>query len=83
MPIYDYVCRHCGNQVEDEMAKPGQSIQCKICQEDMEQLMPEIQFKIGNVMATQHKRKYGNNHHAAPKAKGNGVKFYGKKKSKE
>ena len=76
MPIYDYVCTSCGNQEDDEFAKPGEILPCPMCKEDMEQQMPEIQFKIGSSMAIQHKRKWGNNHHAAPQAKDNGVKVY-------
>ena len=83
MPLYDYSCKECGNFIEDEIRAPAEIIECPICKNSMEQLPPEIQFKIGNVMATQHKRKYGNNHHAAPKSKDNGVKLYGQPKSKK
>jgi len=83
MPIYDYVCKHCGHYAEDEFAQPGESLPCPICKEDMQQQMPEIMFKIGNSMALKHKRKYGNNHEAVPKSKTNGVNIYGTKKSKK
>jgi len=83
MPIYDYACKECGNFIEDEFGIPGKSIECPICKEQMEPLPPEIQFRIDNAMVTQHKRKYGNNHHAVPKSRDNGVKLYGKPKSKK
>ncbi len=84
MPLYDFVCSECGNQIDDHMCPRDElTIKCPLCNEDMDRQMPSTSFTLTPGAIIKHKRKYGNNHQAVPRSPDNGVKFGAQKRSKK
>lgn len=83
MPIYDVFCKNCGYEEEVLVKSSDKSIKCPMCDVDMEKKIGGTNFKFGNAELAKHKRKYGNsNEVGVPNVKDNGVKMYGRRKSK-
>ena len=84
MPLYDYYCEKCGNELKDELVRSHDTSKtCVICGEIMKKGLGSVQFKFKNSSLQKHLKKYGNSNEAGvPKGKDNGVRIDVKRRDK-